>query len=856
MNYTLRYKKAAMDSGYGWEHQSMPVGNGWLGANVFGIVHRDRIQITENSLQNPGELGGLNNFAELYLHFDHGRVGEYERGLNLNDAIAYTTYRADGICYRREYFASYPDRALVIRLTADGPFAFRTELKVPYVKSYAKQPGDGGGKNGTVSYEGNRGHLQGCMEYYNVRFVGELALVTDGEVVSDEKGLRTEKATEAVIYLTVGTNYELRPEVFLQENPKKKLRDVDPAAHAQKLLSDALEKGYNTVRRRHLEDYRALFGRVELDLGKEETAPTDRLLRAYSLGRKSSYLEGLYFQFGRYLLIASSRKGTLPANLQGVWNVHDQSPWGSGYWHNINVQMNYWPAFSTNLAETFSAYAAFNEAFRPAAEKAAETYIWENMPENFTDGRCGWTVGTGIYPYAIEGPGGHSGPGTGGLTTKLFWDYYDFTRDPEILRTVSYPALRGMSEFLTKTVCLDEDGLYRAKFSASPEQMRNKQYYHTRGCTFDQQMIWENGRDFIAAAECLGLTDDPVYRRQKQQQDRYCPVRIGGSGQIKEFEEEDLYGQIGEFTHRHISQLVGLYPGTAIGFKTPAWLDAAKITLTKRGDRTTGWALAHRLNAWARLGDGQHAYRILRRLLGKRTMENLWDLHPPFQIDGNFGGTAGIAEMLLQSNGEHINILPALPKAWKNGSVSGLVARGAFEVDIDWRNGAAKKITVRSQKGGRCAVCYPCIEEAEVYGGRVLNRRQDQILLDTQAGDEITFTGIPWKAASPAPKVIIRLGKRLLFVKRADCTYQLYRAESGRGDYVRLPAAPQKLEQGLYKLTAQRVGCRESAGAIFYIPERPESMGYRLRTLWMKLYGIGFYACCEMDRILKNLRRR
>ena len=869
MNYIMRYTRPAADSDYGWEHQSLPIGNGWLGANVFGGIHRDRVQITENSLQNPGEMGGLNNFAELYLHFAHGKVTEYERGLNLNDAVAYTQYTADGIQYRREYFASYPDRVLVIRLTAAERFSAHVELKIPYIKPYAKTEGDGGGKSGTVTYEANRAHLRGKMDYFNLRFAGELAVTTDGVVEARPEGLFLVDAREATLYLTVGTNYELRPEVFLEDDPKKKLRDFDPTEEVEKYLNDALEKGFSAVKQRHLEDYRTLFGRVDLELGEEDRTPTDKLLRQYALGKKSPYLESLYFQFGRYLLISSSRKGTLPANLQGVWNVHDHSPWGSGYWHNINVQMNYWPAFVTNIPETFSAYADFNEAFRPKAELLAKEYVAEHVPENVGDD-CGWTVGTGVYPYSIEGPGGHSGPGTGGLTSKLFWDWYDFTRDPNVLKETAYPALKGMSAFLTKTVSDNGYGLYRAAFSASPEQTheyvkgKGWQYYHTVGCAFDQQMIYENGSDYLKAAAILDWTDDPVYKAQSEQINGYHPVRIGSSGQIKEYEEEKLYSEIGEYNHRHISQLIGLHPGTVINSATPAWMDAAKFTLTQRGDRSTGWALAHRLGAWARTGDGEHAYKLVRRLIGKRTMENLWDFHPPFQIDGNFGGTAGIAEMLLQSHEEEISILPALPKAWRSGHVKGLVARGAFEVAITWRDCLATEILITSKAGGICCLHYPGVENANLEGASATERSPDRIGFPTEEGKTYRITAIPTFSLTPKPKHFTAHDGKLKWKGEQGITYRVYRSMGDAPDYTLLTETashswvdPDDLSTQpyvLYRLTAQRNGARESEAAVITVTNTDKRylLKYRLWCHWQKLKALCWYGCCEMDRIFKN----
>lgn len=873
MNYTLRYRKPAIDSDYGWEHQSLPIGNGWLGANIFGIVERDRIQITENSLQNPGDpnnLGGLNNFAELYLHFDHNKVTDYERGLRLNDAVAYTYYEVDGAQYRREYFTSYPDKVLCVRLMAEQPFSVGVELTVPYIKPYAKREGDGAGKRGNVIYKGDCALLQGVMEHYNIRFGGKLAVATDGNVSAADM-LRVKNATKVELFLVVGSNYQLRPQVFLEDDPKKKLPDLDPSELIAAQLEAVVKKGYCAVLEDHLQDYRSLFGRVDLNLGKEETIPTDKLLKAYARGKYSPYLEMLYFQYGRYLLISSSRKGTLPANLQGVWNVHDHSPWGSGYWHNINVQMNYWPAFSTNLAETFEAYSDFNAAFRPKAEQLAREYIQKIVPEKKSD-NCGWTVGTAVYPYFVEAPGGHSGPGTGGLTSKLFWDYYDFTRNEQVLKDVAYPALKGMSRFLTKTVRDTGDGLYRAVFSASPEQTHMKteggwQYYHTVGCAFDQQMIWENGRDYLASAKLLSATSDETYAFQNQQQSCYHPVRIGSSGQIKEFEEEKLYGEIGEYRHRHISQLVGLHPGTLINPDTPAWLDAAKYTLTERGDRSTGWALAHRLNAWARTGDGDHAHRLLRNLIGKRTMENLWDFHPPFQIDGNFGGTAGIAEMLLQSQDGFIRILPALPKSWaKKGSYKGLVARGAFEVAVSWENGTAKEIAVTSKVGGTCSICYPRIEEAKLHGASA-ETDEDILRFDTKAGETYRITEFVAAVSTKRPANVRVYGKKLHWKSQRGVTYRVYRNMDDAPDYELLAEVnggsypldvPCDKEYVMYKLTAQRPGERESDGVVRIQNNlgKEQYLHHALKRTWIILKGEFLGECYDFGLWVIDLVHR
>ncbi len=717
-NLKLWYKQSAENSDFGWENQSLPIGNGYMGANIFGIVEQERIQITENSLVNDYNTGGLNNFAEISMNFSHSSFSNYERGLNLDNAVAYVKYDYNGVHYSREYFASYPDKVLVMKINSSvrGALSFSITAEIPFIKDYAVNKGDGGGKSGTVVVENETIILNGKMNLYNVLFEGQLKVMsTNGKVKTSKNCISIEEADDAVIIFAVGTNYELSPHVFLEDDSKKKLSNISPHDKVCKIVSDALARqSFEDLKNRHVADYQNLFNRVSLTINNEGTTdlPTDELLSLYKK-RSLPYLESLYFQYGRYLLISSSRKGCLPANLQGVWNCHDASPWGSGYWHNINVQMNYWPAFNTNLLETFEAYADFFKAFMPKAQKYASDYIKEHNPVNYVDDKVsnGWTIGTGSYPYTVSAPGGHSGPGTGGLTSKLFWDYYEFTRDEDILRHVSYPALLGMSRFLTKTV-KDYDGKYLTSFSASPEQMLNGPYirggrfHQTVGCAFDQQMIYENGKDLLKAASILAVEPNADIELQRKQVDKYNPVNIGWSGQIKEYIEEKFYGEIGEYNHRHISQLIGLYPGTVINSETTAWLDAAKYTLNERGDNSTGWALAHRLNAWARTGDGNRCHKLLRELIGNRTMSNLWDTHPPFQIDGNFGGTAGIAEMLLQSHEEYISILPSLPDTWTEGEYKGLLARGNFCVDVKWEKGQATQIKVLSKKGGLLKIKY------------------------------------------------------------------------------------------------------------------------------------------------------
>ncbi len=512
--------------------------------------------------------------------------------------------------------------------------------------------------------------------------------------------IRIERADSALVLFTLGTNYQLDHAVFSNPPAKKLVNGIDPHEQIVKTLRKAEEKGYKELLENHLSDYKSFFDRVYLDLGEElPQITTDRLLADYKKGKQSNYLEELLFQYGRYLLISTSRKGTLPPTLQGVWNQYELAPWNGNYTHNINIQMNYWPVFNTNLAELFESYVDYYKAYRETAEQVASTYIKKYHPETYSleKGGNGWIVGAGAGAFFIGAPGGHSGPGTGGLTSKLFWDYYAFTSDIDILKEVSYPPYRVWHVFLVKTVC-DTLGYVLAYPSSSPEQFSKitGKPYPSLGCAFDQQMIYENYADVLASAKIL-KDKDPLLSKLKKQIKYLDPVLVGKSGQIKEYREEEYYDDIVlEKNHRHISNLIGLYPGTIINSNTPEWLKAAKTTLDLRGDNFTGWSLAHKLNLWARLKDGNHAHQILQDLLKTSVLDNLWTnciavLRSPYQIEANLGSTAGIAEMLLQSHDGTIFPLPALPKAWKSGKYSGLVARGNFEVSVSWEEETIEK---------------------------------------------------------------------------------------------------------------------------------------------------------------------
>ncbi|OKZ10484.1 MAG: hypothetical protein BHV76_06280 [Phocaeicola plebeius] len=726
----LHYSSPALN----WMTSALPLGNGELGCMFFGGVMSEQIMFNEKTLWtgNTSIRGAYQRFGDLHIDFRYeaGDSTGYVRKLDIDNAIGSVSFTNGGTRYLREYFTSNPDKAAVLHFSAPGAKG-KINLSVRMDDSH----------DGLYAVKGNIMSIKGKLDLLN--YAAMAKVISDGgKVTAFADKITVEGADEVTIILAAGTNFDIASADYTGTDACTLEKDI------RHRVEKASRKSWDELKRRHIEDYRELYARTSLDLNEDMPEwTTDKLIKEH---RDSRYLDMLYFQYGRYLMISSSRGMALPNNLQGIWNGDNTPPWQCDIHSNINIQMNYWPSETTNLPEChmpFLEYIATEATTKPEGS-------WRKIARE--EGLRGWTIKTqsnifGYTDWNINRP-------ANAWYCMHLWQHYAYTKDIEYLEETAYPTMKSTCEYWFDRLKPGAKGKLIAPKEWSPEQGPWQD-----GASYAQQLIWQLFSETVKASEELdknGKKTDLAFVEELK--DKFSKLdnglEIGSWGQIKEWKEDTQNLDVKGNEHRHISQLIALYPGSQISpHKDATFAEAARTTLKSRGDLGTGWSRAWKIACWARLFDGNHAYKLLKAALTPSTLtkismdndkggvyENLFDSHPPFQIDGNFGATAGIAEMLLQSNAGFINLLPALPDAWADGEVNGLKAEGNFTIDMEWKNKKVTKLKVTSGSGGKCTIYNPGmklngITDSKGITLKIERQGESMVSIDTKKGMTYCF---------------------------------------------------------------------------------------------------------------------
>ena len=804
-NQSAQNTETSVNGATKWEAATLPIGNGKIGANVYGEVGNEHLTVNEETLWSGGR-GSVNNYdggnpdpkeakkaynaladyyvngkslpwgismeslkgdtrntsgyddgyqplGDLYVKFGHRGESNYTRDLNLNAGTANVKYDAGKETYTRKYFVNHDYNTLVGRFETVGKGKISPEISFT-----SKQ-------NNTVetSISGNKGYIHVSGKVQNNGLIHDTWICveqTGGSISKTNNTINVKNADDVTVYLTTATDYKNQFKSGATEYYYRTGESANKlSTRVKNVLDKAVTAGYNTVKDDHITDYQNLYNRVSLDLGQNSTKATDTLLNDYKSGYASEpekrYLEALMYQYGRYLLISGSREDSqIPTTLQGIWNDTLKTDWNSDIHTNINLEMNYWLAGNCNLPECALPLVDYMSKLKEPGGKTVECYT------GCTNGIMAHTQNT---PFGYTSPGweiktwGWS-PAAATWLMQNCYDYYEYSNDIDTLRNTIYPMMKDQV-LMYQELLKDKDGRKVMPIALSPEIGPV-----TSGNTFEQSIIWQLYSDTIEAAEILGETVPQEWRNTFE---LLKPIEIGNSGQVKEwYNETSINSVVNTSDHRHLSNLLGLFPGNL--FDTPDKIDAAKVSLNNKNfgkvgatgkNPEGGWTYAQMINSWARVGDSKNAYFCIEQMLKTRFFENLWDYHNAaiYQIDGNYGYSAGIAEMLLQSNYGYINMLPALPSQWNTGSVKGLLAENHVTVDMDWTNGELTKATLTPAKTGTCKVKNPyagsSIKIADAQGNAVTFTDEKGICsFEATANEKYTITKDMGQTPEPNPE--------------------------------------------------------------------------------------------------------